>query len=50
MYAYHSNNVGHDTQDYINLKHKIQDLNNQEVAPNVNTYPLQIMEASISTW
>ncbi|XP_069150709.1 uncharacterized protein [Solanum lycopersicum] len=38
--------VGHDTEDCINLKHKIQDLINQEVislepaAPNVNTSPL----------
>ena len=44
--AYHSNSVGHDTEDYINLKHKIQDLINQEVvslhpaAPNANTNPL----------
>lgn len=44
--AYHSNNVGHDTEDCINLKHKIQDLIDQEVvslqpaAPNVNTNPL----------
>ena len=41
--AYHSNSVGHDTEDCINLKHKIQDLIDQEVvslqpaAPNVNT-------------
>ncbi|XP_069146122.1 uncharacterized protein [Solanum lycopersicum] len=45
--AYHSNSVGHDTEDCINLKHKIQDLIDQEVvslqpaAPNVNTNPLQ---------
>ena len=44
--AYHSNGVGHDTEDYINLKHKIQDLIDREVvslqpaAPNVNTNPL----------
>ena len=44
--AYHSNSVGHDTEDCINLKHKIQDLIGQEVvslqpaAPNVNTNPL----------
>ncbi|XP_015057445.1 uncharacterized protein LOC107003639 [Solanum pennellii] len=44
--AYHSNIVGHDTEDCINLKHKIQDLIDQEVvslqpaAPNVNTNPL----------
>ena len=44
--AYHSNSVGHDTEDCINLKHKIQDLIDQEVvslqpaAPNVNTNPL----------
>ena len=40
--AYHSNCVGHDLEDCINLKHKIQDLIDQEVvchqpaAPNVN--------------
>ncbi|XP_069155857.1 uncharacterized protein [Solanum lycopersicum] len=44
--AYHSNSVGHDTEDCINLKHKIQDLIDQEVVslqpavPNVNTNPL----------
>ncbi|XP_015057549.1 uncharacterized protein LOC107003791 [Solanum pennellii] len=44
--AYHSNSVGHDTEDCIDLKHKIQDLIDQEVvslqpaAPNVNTNPL----------
>ena len=44
--AYHSNRVGHDTEDCINLKHKIQDLIDQEVVslqpavPNVNTNPL----------
>ncbi|XP_069150856.1 uncharacterized protein [Solanum lycopersicum] len=44
--AYHSNSVGHDTEYCINLKHKIQDLIDQEVvslqpvAPNVNTNPL----------
>ncbi|XP_010327350.1 uncharacterized protein [Solanum lycopersicum] len=44
--AYHSNSVGHDTEDCINLKHKIQDLIDQEVvslqpaAPNVNKNPL----------
>ncbi|XP_069145633.1 uncharacterized protein [Solanum lycopersicum] len=44
--AYHSNSVGHDTEDCINLKHKIQDLIDQEVvslqpaAPSVNTNPL----------
>ncbi|XP_015078373.1 uncharacterized protein LOC107022209 [Solanum pennellii] len=44
--AYHSNSVGHDTEDCINLKHKIQDLIDEEVvslqpaAPNVNTNPL----------
>ncbi|XP_015072542.1 uncharacterized protein LOC107016648 [Solanum pennellii] len=44
--AYHSNSVGHDTEDCINLKHMIQDLIDQEVfslqpaAPNVNTNPL----------
>lgn len=43
---YHSNSVGHDTKDYINLKHNIQNLIAQEVvslhaaAPNVNTNPL----------
>ena len=45
-FVYHSNTVGHDTEDCINLKHKIQDLIDKEVvslqlaAPNVNTYPL----------
>ncbi|KAK4730384.1 hypothetical protein R3W88_023372 [Solanum pinnatisectum] len=29
--AYHSNNVGHDTEDCTNLKHKIQDLIDQKV-------------------
>ncbi|KAK4708751.1 hypothetical protein R3W88_029676 [Solanum pinnatisectum] len=44
--AYHSNNVGHDTEDCINLKHKIQDLIDQKVVslqtvePNVNSNPL----------
>ncbi|XP_015068930.1 uncharacterized protein LOC107013563 [Solanum pennellii] len=44
--AYHSNSVGHDTEDCINLKHKIQDLIDQEVvslqpaAPNINTNTL----------
>ncbi|KAK4731886.1 hypothetical protein R3W88_024874 [Solanum pinnatisectum] len=44
--AYHSNNIGHDTEDCINLKHKIQDLIDQKVvslqtvAPNVNSNPL----------
>ena len=44
--AYHSNSVGHDTEDCINLKHKIQESVNQEVvslqtvAPNVNNNPL----------
>nr|XP_025885529.1 uncharacterized protein LOC104645638 [Solanum lycopersicum] len=44
--AYHSNGVGHNTEDCINLEHKIQDLIDQEVvslqpaAPNVNTNPL----------
>ncbi|KAK4728108.1 hypothetical protein R3W88_021096 [Solanum pinnatisectum] len=44
--AYHSNGVGHDTKDCINLKHKIQDLIDQKVvslqtiAPNVNSNPL----------
>ncbi|XP_015081454.1 uncharacterized protein LOC107025117 [Solanum pennellii] len=43
---YNSNGVGHDTEYCINLKHKIQDLIDQEVvslqpaAPNVNTNPL----------
>ncbi|XP_015167184.1 uncharacterized protein [Solanum tuberosum] len=42
--AYHSNSVGHDTEDCVNLKHKIQDLIDQNVvslqtvAPNVNRY------------
>ncbi|XP_069143299.1 uncharacterized protein [Solanum lycopersicum] len=45
-YAYHSNSVGHDNKDCINLKHKIQDLIDQEVvslqpaAPNVKINPL----------
>ncbi|XP_069145683.1 uncharacterized protein [Solanum lycopersicum] len=30
--AYHSNSVGHDTEDCINLKHKIQNFIDQEVA------------------
>ena len=40
--AYHQNSVGHDAEDCINLKHKIQDLIYQEVvslqltAPNVH--------------
>jgi len=44
--GYHSNSVGHDTEDCINLKHKIQDLIDQNVvslqtvAPNVNNNPL----------
>ncbi|XP_015081465.1 uncharacterized protein LOC107025133 [Solanum pennellii] len=44
--AYHSNSVGQETEDCINLKHKIQDLIDQEVVslqsavPNVNTNPL----------
>ncbi|KAK4728995.1 hypothetical protein R3W88_021983 [Solanum pinnatisectum] len=44
--AYHSNSVGHDTEDCINLKHKIQDLIDQKVvssaydSPNVNSNPL----------
>ncbi|XP_069146002.1 uncharacterized protein [Solanum lycopersicum] len=44
--AYHSDNAEHDTEDCINLKHKIKDLIDQEVvslqpaAPNVNTNPL----------
>ncbi|KAK4714504.1 hypothetical protein R3W88_020411 [Solanum pinnatisectum] len=44
--AYHSNSVGHDTEDYINLKHKIQDLIDkkvvslQTVTPDVNSNPL----------
>ena len=50
--AYHSNSVGHDTEDCIYLKHKIQDLIDQEVvslqpaAPNVNTNSLQNHEGS----
>ena len=41
--SYHSNSVRHDTEDCINLKHKIQDLIDQEVVslhpavPNVKT-------------
>ena len=44
--AYNSNNVGHNTEDCTNLKHKIQDLIGQEVVsvqaatPNVITNPL----------
>ena len=44
--AYHCNSVGNDTEDSINLKHKIQDLIDQEVvslqpaAPNVKTNQL----------
>uniref|UniRef100_M1B273 Gag/pol polyprotein n=1 Tax=Solanum tuberosum TaxID=4113 RepID=M1B273_SOLTU len=44
--ACHSNSVGHDTEDCVNLKHKIQDLIDQNVvslqtvAPNVNSNPL----------
>ncbi|XP_015163374.1 uncharacterized protein [Solanum tuberosum] len=44
--AYHSSSVGHDTEDCINLKPKIQDLIDQNVvslqtvAPNVNSNPL----------
>ena len=44
--AYHSNSVGLDTEDCINLKHMIQDVIDQEVvslqlaAPNINTIPL----------
>ncbi|KAK4732140.1 hypothetical protein R3W88_025128 [Solanum pinnatisectum] len=44
--AYHLNGVRHDTEDCINLKHKIQDLIDQKVvslqtvAPNVNSNPL----------
>ncbi|XP_015164081.1 uncharacterized protein [Solanum tuberosum] len=44
--AYHSNGVGHDTEDCINLKHLIQDLIDQKVvslqtvASNVNSNPL----------
>uniref|UniRef100_M1DGW6 Gag-pro n=1 Tax=Solanum tuberosum TaxID=4113 RepID=M1DGW6_SOLTU len=43
--AYHSNSVGHDTEDCINLKHKIQDLIDQRVVtlqtatPSVNSNP-----------
>ncbi|KAK4731556.1 hypothetical protein R3W88_024544 [Solanum pinnatisectum] len=44
--AYHSNSVRHDTEDCINLKHKIQDLIDQKmvslqtVVPNVNSNSL----------
>ena len=44
--AYHSDIVGHDTEDCINLKHKIQDLIDKEMvslqpaAHNFNTNPL----------
>ena len=40
---YHSNSVGHDTEDCVNLKHKIPDLMDEEVIslqiaiPNVHT-------------
>ena len=43
---YHSYTVGHDSEDFINLKHKIQDpidqkvVSLQAVAPNINTNPL----------
>ena len=48
--GYHYNSIGHDIDDYINLKHKIQDLIDQEVVclqtatPNVNTNPLRNYE------
>lgn len=41
----HSNNIGYDTEECINLKHKIQDLIDQKVvslqtvSPNVNNNP-----------
>ena len=44
--AYHFKSAGHDTEDCINLKHRIQNLIDQEVvslqtaAPNFNTNPL----------
>ena len=44
--SYHSNRIGHDTEDCINLNHKIQDLIKQNVvslqiaAPNFNSNPL----------
>ena len=44
--AYHSNSVGHDTEDCINLKYKIQYLIDQDVVslkpatPNVNNNPM----------
>ncbi|KAK4714138.1 hypothetical protein R3W88_020045 [Solanum pinnatisectum] len=52
--AYHSNSVGHDTKDCINLKHKIQDLIDQKVVSSerfadVAVILCQIMEASLST-
>ncbi|KAK4722115.1 hypothetical protein R3W88_012348 [Solanum pinnatisectum] len=43
---YHSNSVGHDTEDCVNLKHKIQDLIDQRVVtlqtttPSVNNNPM----------
>lgn len=46
MCEYHSNSFGHDTEDCINLKHKIQDLIDQDVVSLqidthiVNTNPL----------
>ena len=45
---YHSNSVGHDTEDCVNLKYKIQDLMGEEVislqiaTPNVHTNLLPI--------
>ena len=44
--AYHSTNIGNNTEDCINLKNKIQDLIDQEIVslqpavPNFNTNPL----------
>lgn len=44
--AYHSNSVRYDTEDYLNLKHRIQDLIDRDVVvlrtvtPNVNKNPL----------
>ncbi|KAH0692342.1 hypothetical protein KY285_019439 [Solanum tuberosum] len=50
--VYHSNSVRHDTEDCINLKHKIQDLIDQRVvtlqtvAPSINSNPLPNYEGT----
>ncbi|XP_049403577.1 uncharacterized protein LOC125867192 [Solanum stenotomum] len=38
--VYHSNSVGHDTEDCINLKHKIQDLIDQNVCVTKTIVPI----------